>query len=340
MSIATAISRIISLRDRLREKINALGIDNDDQLDLDGCVAAVEFIGGTQDITDASVQYDVAAKQYARVRDSNLIPANIVRGVTILGVAGTASSGGHTAQLTTGNLLYGGQNVPSALVPPSGYDGFDRVLVELTDANPMLVPSNIKNGATIMGVTGNYETTTEAKAPTLAELKAQGITSHDVTITPSQSHFHLSQVTIPRIGCKIDDNIASKNIRAGVQILGVTGTYSPLSYDVVQDVQVDTSGSVTEIFVSGIDVVPSMVSIMATVGNLTNGKIISVHKNYTTGSYDVNYISNGAIVRSNLSSSTIRFSITEYQGNEGLVVEITHPYASFSDTNYAVMMVF
>lgn len=87
MSVATQLNRIISLRDRLRTKINNLGLDNDPELMLDDCVSTIEGIGGTQIITDTTT-YNVAGKQYAQVQEQNLIANNIKRGVSILGVDG------------------------------------------------------------------------------------------------------------------------------------------------------------------------------------------------------------------------------------------------------------
>lgn len=224
MSIATAISRLLSLRNRLRSKINSLGIDSDTQLDLDDCVGAVERIGGTQEITQASVQYNVADKQYARVTDSNLVPGNIVSGVSILGVAGTASVSPPSARLTQGVAIYGNEDVPASMYPPNGYDGFSSVVFRQDDivGNRMLVSTNIKSGVRIMGVNGTYETPTETKAPTLAELVTDGITSHSVAVTPS-SGKHLSQVTIPRIVKGDGTEITANDIKAGVSILGIQG---------------------------------------------------------------------------------------------------------------------
>lgn len=155
MSIATQITRLQGLRDRIKAKLSALGIGSS-LSDLKDCTEAIEGIGGTQVITDTST-VDVAGKQYARVEDAYLVPGNIVSGVSILGVTGTASVSPPTASLTTGIFSYGGEAAPSTLVPPTGYDGFSRVVTQLTDALPMLVAGNIKSGVTIMGVAGTYK---------------------------------------------------------------------------------------------------------------------------------------------------------------------------------------
>lgn len=225
MSIASEITRLQGLKSRIRTKLMSLGLVNSSTASLSDCTTAVEGITGTQAITDASTQYNVAGKQYAQVSSNTLVPSNIVSGVNILGVVGTAAVNPPSANLQAGAVYYGGANAPASLYPSSGYDGFSHVTVELTDANRMLTAGNVRSGVTIMGVTGTYETTTEAKAPTLAELKTAGVTDHSVTITPSTSGRHLSQVTVPRITSDIDSNIVASNIKSGVSILGVSGTY-------------------------------------------------------------------------------------------------------------------
>lgn len=226
MSMATQIARLQGLRNRLRTKILGLGLDTDPALDLDDCVGIIEGISGTQDITTAGSVYNVAGKQYARVNDRELKPENIVSGKTILGVTGTAAvnppSGNNIQDVAV--MEYGGPNPPATVYPSSGYDGVAQVVPRLVDASPKLNSVNIKSGVTIMGVTGSYETPTETKSPTLAELKAAGITSDSVNIVPS-SNKHLSQVTIPQITAAIDSNIVSGNIKAGESILGVIGEY-------------------------------------------------------------------------------------------------------------------
>lgn len=239
MSIATQITRLQNLRNRLRTKILGLGLNQDPELDLDDCVGIVEGIGGTQNITTTNT-YDVAGKQYAKVSDANLTPKNIVKNVSILGVVGTASVNPQPVSLEARTMLYGGANPPSVVYPSSGYDGLSSVTPELTDANPVLTAGNIKNGVTIMGVTGNYVTPTEAKAPTLAELKTAGITDHSVNIVPS-SGKHLSQVTIPRITAAIDTNIISQNIKRGVSILGIDGGLDFSSWDTAHSGYFQTS---------------------------------------------------------------------------------------------------
>lgn len=168
MSISSEILRIRSLRNRLRTKLIALGLmlPIDDQggggdtrsgkNDLEDCVTAVEGISGTKSITNTS-KTDVASYQYAQVSDSNLRSRNIVSGVTILGVEGSYTGSPQQVNLTTGTFSYGGaETPPSTVTPPQGYDGFSQFNIQLTNSNPTLIPSNIRNGVVIMGVTGNF----------------------------------------------------------------------------------------------------------------------------------------------------------------------------------------
>lgn len=221
MSIATQISRLQGLRNRIVTKLTSLGLLSGSGNDLEDCTNAVEAIGGTKSITDTS-QTDVASYQYAQVTDANLRSGNIVSGITILGVTGTASMSPPSVNLQTKYLYYGGAAaLPSSITPSSGYDGISAVYIERVDANPTLASSNIKSGVTIMGVTGNYGAQ-QAKSPSLSSLVTQGITSHSVSITPDTNYL-LSRVTIPQITSDIDSNITPSNIRGGVTILGVTG---------------------------------------------------------------------------------------------------------------------
>lgn len=165
MSVASQISRITNLRDRIRGKLITLGLlqgqggggggGQRSANDLEDCTDAIEGIGGTQYIINTQ-QVNVVGngKQYAQVQDSNLIPSNIASGVTILGVTGT-HSGQTPSQVVSGGTYPYGQAAAPAIVYPIQGEVFGSVAPELVQ-NPVLIPSNIKSGVTIMGVTGNY----------------------------------------------------------------------------------------------------------------------------------------------------------------------------------------
>lgn len=112
MSISTQITRITELRDRLRTKLTAMGLATSTSK-LEDLTEAVEDITtqGAQTYTPGTTNQTVAAGQYLTGAqtiqgDADLVPANIVSGVSIFGVTGTASTGTDTSDAT---LTSGGQ---------------------------------------------------------------------------------------------------------------------------------------------------------------------------------------------------------------------------------------
>lgn len=88
--------------------------------------------------------------------DSNITSENIVAGVSILGVVGNVIKSNETTLSVTPATS------AQTLTPTSPYTGFNEVSVSAVtsaiDAN--IVAGNIKNGVTILGVTGDYTGTT------------------------------------------------------------------------------------------------------------------------------------------------------------------------------------
>ena len=162
MSVASELTRIYGLRNRLKTKLKNLGLLSENPRgggavivgnDLSACTQAVEGISGTKSMTNTS-QQDVAGYQYAQVQDANLIPSNIAENVTILGVTGTHSGSTPSPVLQGGVYTYGQSAAPATLYAPSGTAW--GVMTPQLDANATLVASNIKSGVQIMGVTGTY----------------------------------------------------------------------------------------------------------------------------------------------------------------------------------------
>ena len=134
--------------------------------------------------------------------DEHIIPENIRKGITILGVEGNIDF----EELTIDPM------VTEQILTPS-VDGFSKVTVNPVthniDAN--IQPENIMTGVTILGVEGN-------------------ISFEEITVTPSTQQQILtpqvngfSQITVEPVLSNIDENIVPENIRKGVTILGVEG---------------------------------------------------------------------------------------------------------------------
>ena len=134
--------------------------------------------------------------------------------------------------------------VNQTVSPDSGYQGLSSVTVE-GDAD--LVAGNIKNGVSIFGVTGSYS----GGSPSLQSKSVSPSTSQQV-VSPDSGYDGLSQVTVAAIQTQTksctpsatqqeitpasgkyltkvtvagDADLIAENIKSGVQIFGVTGSY-------------------------------------------------------------------------------------------------------------------
>jgi hypothetical protein len=70
------------------------------------------------------------------------------------------------------------------------------------------------------------------------QAKTTDASVNNITITPDASYYGLSEVTVNGVDASIDSNIQPGNIKEGVTILGVQGTYAP-----------DSSGGGTEYYI-------------------------------------------------------------------------------------------
>lgn len=150
--------------------------------------------------------------------DENITAENIKSGISILGVTGSYSPEGFTTQSKTVSPSTTEQTV----TPDADYDGLDSVKVEAVtsaiDAN--ITAQNIKAGVNILGVTGSY-----TPEEYVTQDKTVSPSTEAQTITPDENFDGLNSVTVEAVTSSIDGNITAENIKAGVEILGVTGEY-------------------------------------------------------------------------------------------------------------------
>ena len=239
--------------------------------------------------------------------DKNSFLAGISVGMTLKGwaCAGDSGIGGKLSEI----IVRSGTN-DFIEVPAEGFYGIGKVTV-LGDAK--LTPENIKLGVSILGVTGTYapsftlqsrsllaktngvwtvspqigydglshvKVTVDVPSEVISQVKSVTPGRGRITVTPDAGYNSLSEVYVYG-----DDDLIASNIRAGITIFGVTGTYNdfktqsksvvPASYSqrIYPDGNFDALSSV---YVSGDgDLVPS---------NIREGvEIFGVKGAYSTG---------------------------------------------------------
>lgn len=161
--------------------------------------------------------------------DATATPSDILEGVTAY-VNGEKITGTHVCENSGGSDGGGGEDsgntgetsvlndirvVPTGedftVNPEEGIDGFSSVEVA-GDEN--LKAENILRDVTIYGVTGTADSLTDA----YLQEKQVTPTSEEISITADENYAALSKVTI--LG---DSQLKPENIRAGVEIFGVSG---------------------------------------------------------------------------------------------------------------------
>ena len=239
--------------------------------------------------------------------DKNSFLAGISVGMTLKGwaCAGDSGIGGKLSEI----IVRSGTN-DFIEVPAEGFYGIGKVTV-LGDAK--LIPENIKLGVSILGVTGTYaptftlqsrsllaktngvwtvspqigydglshvKVTVDVPSEVISQVKSVTPGRGQIIVTPDAGYNSLSEVYVSG-----DDDLIANNIRAGITIFGVTGTYNdfktqsksvvPASYSqrIYPDGNFDALSSV---YVSGDgDLVPS---------NIREGvEIFGVKGAYSTG---------------------------------------------------------
>ena len=141
---------------------------------------------------------------------TNLARSHIKQGVTIAGVTGNlVEKVGETVSAS----LAASTSLPVVFTPDSGYNAIDSLTLSSIEN---LEASNIRNGVTIAGVTGELE---EANTTTLTTF----ILASDqlpISYHASSPYDGYEDVTITSI-----ENLSAANIKKDVKIAGVTGTY-------------------------------------------------------------------------------------------------------------------
>lgn len=183
--------------------------------------------------------------------DSNIQPQNIKKDITILGVEGTYEPEPTQEKTVTP------KTTQQVLQPDEGYSGLSKVTVQgvTSDIDSDIKSSNILDGVTILGVTGNVIPLT----PDMLEEKTVTPSTSSQILTPSAEKEGFSKVTVYPVTSAIDTNITPENIKVNKTILGVTGTYggedinlqektvnpTPSQQEIIPDAEYDGLSKVT-----------------------------------------------------------------------------------------------
>ena len=158
----------------------------------------------------------------------------ITKSVDSNGVYSAADDDADGYSKFTVNVQYTGQEktlnpskTTQIIVPDSGYNGITKITLNpvTSSIDENIISSNIKQGVSILGVTG----TLEIKADPVLQSKTITPTKLNQTITPDTGYDALSSVIVNGVTSDIDSNITAGNIKEGVSILGITGTLKPVA---------------------------------------------------------------------------------------------------------------
>lgn len=219
-----------------------------DDSGVGGKLSEIIVRSGTNDFIEVPAEGFYGIGKVTVLGDARLIPENIKRGVSILGVTGTYAPAALTLQSRS---LLAKTNGVWTVSPQTGYDGLSHVKVTVD------VPTEV-----------------------ISQVKSVSPGRGQIIVTPDAGYNSLSEVYVYG-----DDDLIASNIRAGITIFGVTGTYNdfktqsksvvPASYSqrIYPDGNFDALSSV---YVSGDgDLVPS---------NIREGvEIFGVKGAYSTG---------------------------------------------------------
>ena len=212
--------------------------------------------------------------------DNNISAGNIKKDVTILGVTGNYDPQPNLTNITVTPSTSAQEYNPAI----SGVDGYSLVRVNAVTASidSNIQAENILSGVTILGVAGSdagYDAgysagETDGEAAGYSQGYSEGETAgytagyadgqatcpdvpvlNPLSVTPSTSAQTIypesgvedgfSDVSVAAVTAAIDNNITAGNIKEGVTILGVTGTYDPQPSSYAGEFDLYTIGTVT-----------------------------------------------------------------------------------------------
>ena len=206
----------------IRRGVDILGVKGE-VLAIDDLKLQDKTINPVEDGT--SVTYD---KEYDGLGVVNVTPIksnmikkltanNIKRGVEILDIVGTYGA--------TSQIKYVTPSQEEQIIKPdSGIEFLSQVTIQpvTSGIDDDIISTNIRRGVNILGVEGEFDGDMSFQSKTVSA------SANDVVeVTPDTGYDALDKVTVKRVTSNIDSNIQADNIKRGINILGIEGTYAP-----------------------------------------------------------------------------------------------------------------
>lgn len=128
---------------------------------------------------------------------------------------------------------------------PDGYRGFKNITVNaIQTETKTTTPTAVQQ--VITPASGKYLSQVTVNATPLETITITATTEQQ-TITPTQGKVGISQITVNPVASSVDPNIVAENIKKGVTILGITGTYEGIVPKDEYDYQLNTAKEIAGI---------------------------------------------------------------------------------------------
>ena len=188
-------------------------------------------------IPDASVDalsaVNISAVNYTI--DSNIIPANIKKGVSILGVEGVHESVNNQEKTLAKSDLINNTNesVTGELVPDADFTGMSKISYPKINLNnnftvEFSTPSDDNFAGLDLNVpVAGFDGVSRFSYKTRRQDKTVTPSTTEQTVNCDSGYVGIRSVTVNPVTSAIDSNIIPENIKKGISILGVEGTNEP-----------------------------------------------------------------------------------------------------------------
>ena len=185
----------------IKSGVSILGVTGNVE-ELNGETLSITPSTSSQTFTPTGVhngytQVDVSAVD--ATIDPDIVPGNIIQGVNILGISGSA------IKLNAQGLSVTPSTSAQTISPTSPYNAFDEVSVSaVTSAiDNNITSGNIKSGVSILGVAGNLTPLNADSLSVTPSTTAQ-------TIYPTSPYNAFNEVSVAAVTAAIDANIISR----------------------------------------------------------------------------------------------------------------------------------